>query len=42
MFTASGIYAGDDVKDVVKISTKYKQGNDNGEYALICTVDNAN
>lgn len=42
MFTASGIYAGDDVKDVVKISTKYKQGNDNGEYALTCTVDNAN
>lgn len=42
MFTASGIYAGDDVKDVVKISTKYKQGNDNGEYDLICTVDNAN
>ena len=42
MFTASGIYAGDDVKDVVKISTKYKQGNNNGEYALICTVDNAN
>lgn len=42
MFTASGIYAGDDVKDVVKISTEYKQGNDNGEYALTCTVDNAN
>lgn len=42
MFTASGIYAGDDVKNVVKISTKYKQGNDNGEYDLICTVDNAN
>lgn len=42
MFTASGIYAGDDVKDVVKISTEYKQGNDNGEYALICMVDNAN
>jgi len=42
MFTASGIFAGDDVKDVVKISTEYKQGNDNGEYALNCTVDNAN
>lgn len=36
--TASGLFAGDDIKDVIALGTNYSQGNDIGKYQIVATL----
>ena len=36
--TASGLFKGDDIKDVIALETKYSQGNGIGRYQIVATL----
>lgn len=36
--TANGLFAGDDIKDVIALETNYSQGNDIGKYQIVATL----
>lgn len=36
--TAKGLFAGDDIKDVIALGTNYSQGNDIGKYQIVATL----
>lgn len=40
--TAKGLSAGDTIDTILTISTKYKQGDNQGEYEIVCTLKSGN